>query len=1098
MKFSIRWVLIFGFLALIWGTYLITTSSLYLSSEKVLNQHARDIMENIADLAREQSQNHLAHAQAAAALTRRLMTANVVGDDEDNADKLEHYFLDQLAIYPHFAGIYLGRPNGDFFYVSRNADRPGASFRTKIILHGGGRSTRLLWRDADLKLIDSASDPQDDYDPRTRPWYKRADEKRQIVWTDPYIFFTSQKPGITIGGPISDDSGSLRGVIGVDIEIDQLSTFIGHLKIGKTGRAFMINDNGDMVAFPDVEKIRKTGDDGSKGLRLVKIQELDDVLSRKAFAAIPLATVADGRYVLPQPRFARFEHDGRYYHAILAPFSIAHWPWIIGVHLPEDDYLGGLKQNRRNNILLTLVISAVATLIALLLARSIIRPIASLQKAALAIKNNELTSENKLRSRFKEIRETAGAFFVMKNALRSSHEKYREIFENIQDVYYETDLSGTLLEISPSIEKIEGYRRKDLIGRNVAHFYSDSTAREQFVEVLLRDKRVTDYEIVLKNDTGKPFDVSLNSILKTDDQGQPLKIIGSMRDITARKKTETELETYRLHLEDLVQARTAALERVNAELRSEIERRVAAQQTLGREEEKYRNILEGMQEGYFETDLRGRLTFYNTAASRILGRPQEELAGMSFRKFVTSRTSRRILKTFTEIHRTGDQRSSIEFDIIRKDGSNRFIELSAQLKHGPDGRSCGYRGIGRDVTERLQAERERKRLANHLQQSQRLEALGRLAGGIAHDFNNLLMGIQGNASLMLTALDATEPLYENIRSIERCVQSGANLTRQLLGYARGGKYMVKPTNPNEIVLKTADLFERTKKEIRTLRDCRADIWTITVDRNQIEQVLVNLYLNAWQAMKPGGVLTLKTENVQLDSGFTRPFNAKPGRYVKIVVKDTGSGMTPDVQDRAFEPFFTTKPMGGGTGLGLASAFGIVKNHGGIIDFTSQPGKGTTFFIYLPATDQSIAPEDEPAAGILRGSETLLVVDDEEYILKACRAMLGEMGYTVLTARGGKEATAVLREHGDRIALVILDMIMPGMDGRETFRRLKQIDPQVKVLIASGYSIDEIASDMLLLGCDDFIQKPFDTYHISKMIRKVLEGPSEAASGNRTE
>jgi two-component system cell cycle sensor histidine kinase/response regulator CckA len=752
-----------------------------------------------------------------------------------------------------------------------------------------------------------------------------------------------------------------------------------------------------------------------------------------------------------------------------------------------------LNQHARDTILLTLAISALATLIALLLARNIIRPIANLGQAALAIKNNDMTSDFDLRSRFKEICETVTAFNHMKSAVRSSQEKYRAIFENIQDVYYETDLAGTLLEISPSIERFVGYKRQELIGKDVSQFYIDKNSRKRFIEDLLQNKQVSDYEIVLRSDRGESVYISLNSVLKTDETGRPLKIIGSMRNITARKKTETELQDYRLHLEDLVKARTAELERVNVELRSEIEARIMTQNALGQEEEKYRNILEGMEEGYFETDLRGKLTFYNNATAEILGWSRKELAGMSFRKFVKPQTARRVFRTLADIQRTGSRRSAFGFDIIRKDGSTRFIELSVQLIRGVDGSPWGYRGIGRDVTERLQAERERKRLAEHLQQSQRLEALGKLAGGIAHDFNNLLMGIQGNASLMQTSLDVTHPLYENIRSIERCVQSGANLTRQLLGYARGGKYIVKPTSPNEIVQKTADLFGRTKKEIRIVQDYHTDIWTVTVDRNQIEQVIVNLCLNSWQAMKPGGTLYLKTENVHLDQRFIRPFNVEPGRYVKIAVRDTGSGMAPDVQERAFEPFFTTKPMGVGTGLGLASAFGIIKNHDGIIDFTSQPGKGTTFFIYLPATDQRVMPETETVEGLQKGTETILVVDDEEYILKACRAMLTDLGYAVLTARSGEEATAIFRELDAQIDLVILDMIMPEMDGHETFEQLKQIDPAITVLISSGYSIEEIASDMLSLGCDDFIQKPFDMYQVSKMIRNVLDGNATASS-----
>ena len=540
MKLSIRWALIVGFLALIWGTYLATTTSTYISSEKVLNQHARGIMENIADLAMEQSQNHLAHAHAAAALTRRLVSADVVGINADSFDSLERYFLDQLAIYPHFAGIYLGQPNGDFFYVSRNDQRPGALFRTKFIQHSSEEhSTRLIWRDEQLDIIADTYDPADNYDPRSRPWYKKVDAQRQVVWTDPYIFYTSQKPGITIAGPAYDDSGTLQWIIGVDIEIDQLSRFIGNMEIGKNGRAFMINNNGDVVAFPELEKIKTAGNGSSTGFRLAKIEELDDVLSRKAFSAMNMKIGPGGRYHLEKSQFARFEHDGQYYHAMLTPFSFSNWPWIIGVHLPEDDYLGALKENRRNNILLTLLLSVVATTMALLLARSILRPMADLEKAAMDLKNDDLTSKVELNSRYKEISATGEAFALMKTAIRDSHEKYIGIFENIQDVYYETALDGTILEISPSIEKIMGFKRSDLIGTDVNRYYSDPDSRKVFIDTLLSQGRVSDYEILLKDSRGEPVYYSLNSFLKTDEQGKPEKIIGSMRDITARKSSRS-------------------------------------------------------------------------------------------------------------------------------------------------------------------------------------------------------------------------------------------------------------------------------------------------------------------------------------------------------------------------------------------------------------------------------------------------------------------------------------------------------------------------------------------------------------------------------
>ena len=557
MKLTIRWSLIIGFLCLIWGTYAVTTTSTFVSSQKTLNGHAKNIMVNIADLAMEKSQNHLAHAHGAAMLTRRLLTANVVSVNENNIDSLEQYFLDQLIIYPHFAGIYLGKPNGDFFYVNRDEQRSPGGFRTKIISHRGGvRETAMTWRDQNLKILSKKLDPEDRFDPRGRPWYKKALEHQKIVWTDPYIFFTSQKPGITIAGPTYDEAGVLKGIVGVDIEIDELSTFIGNLKIGQNGQAFMINNNGEVVAFPDLDKIKTQGASGAKSLRLVKIDELDAVLSRKAFSAAGLTQNEQGRFELKTSRFARFEHEGQYHHAMLTPFSIPQWPWIIGVHLPEDDYLGDLKKSRMFNILLTLVISVVATVIALYFARSIIRPITNLEKEALAVKNDDMQTQFNINSKYKEIQESADSFRLMKEAIRKTREKYSGIFENIQDVYYETSLEGVILEMSPSIEKMSPYKREDLLGANADQFYFSPQDRQKMIQTLLTDKKISDYEILLKLSDAEPTCVSLNSVLITDEQGAPLKIVGSLRDITARKKAEAELHNYREHLEDLVQVVT--------------------------------------------------------------------------------------------------------------------------------------------------------------------------------------------------------------------------------------------------------------------------------------------------------------------------------------------------------------------------------------------------------------------------------------------------------------------------------------------------------------------------------------------------------------
>ena len=396
----------------------------------------------------------------------------------------------------------------------------------------------------------------------------------------------------------------------------------------------------------------------------------------------------------------------------------------------------------------------------------------------------------------------------------------------------------------------------------------------------------------------------------------------------------------------------------------------------------------------------------------------------------------------------------------------------------PDG-SIGKLEIFRDIT-------ERKRLEARLRQAQKMEALGTLGGGIAHDFNNLLMGIQGRTSLMMMHKDSSHPDFEHLQGIEEYVKSAADLTKQLLGFARGGKYEVKPTDINEMIKKSSSMFGRTKKEIKIHRKYQKDVWRVEADQGQIEQVLMNLYVNAWQAMPGGGDLYLQTENVTLDEDYVKPFTIEPGKYVKISVTDTGVGMDEDTRQRIFEPFFTTKEMGRGSGLGLASAYGIIKNHGGFINVYSEKGEGTTFNIYLPASESEVSGQkSEISDDVRHGDETLLLVDDEEMIIDVGEQLLENIGYTVLIAKSGKEATEIYEKNKDKIDMVILDMIMPDMSGGDTFDRLKEINPEIKVLLSSGYSINGQATEILERGCDGFIQKPFNIRELSHKIRGVL-------------
>jgi nitrogen-specific signal transduction histidine kinase len=389
-------------------------------------------------------------------------------------------------------------------------------------------------------------------------------------------------------------------------------------------------------------------------------------------------------------------------------------------------------------------------------------------------------------------------------------------------------------------------------------------------------------------------------------------------------------------------------------------------------------------------------------------------------------------------------------------------------------------GIAEDVT-------AKKRLEAQLRQADRMESIGTLAGGIAHDFNNLLMGIQGRTSLMVADLRSDHPHFEHLTEIEKYVRSAAELTKQLLGFARGGKYEVLTSDLNQLVAGTAHMFGRTKKEIAIHHKFQDDLWLVEVDRSQIEQVLLNIYVNAWQAMPGGGNLLIQTENVILNLDDVKPYGGKPGKFVKVSITDTGIGMDAATLKRVFDPFFTTKEKERGTGLGLASAYGIIKNHDGIISVESEPGQGSTFNIYLPGgSRKAVSKSERNEVKYLKGTETILLVDDEQIIIDVAVQILKKMGYKVIVARGGKEAIGIYRQQGKKIALVILDLVMPDLSGGEVYDKLTAMDPDVKVLLSSGYSRDGKAGDILRRGCRGFIQKPFNINELSQKLREILD------------
>ncbi len=707
--------------------------------------------------------------------------------------------------------------------------------------------------------------------------------------------------------------------------------------VGKTGYIFAVDADGAIAMHPDGAMVGR------------------DISAEPWFKNRP-----PGR-----SRLSHHTSQGR--HLAMMDY-FAPWQWHLLASAPQREVYGAA--NRMKPYLLGFGVAgfALIALALMLLTGRIMKPLRMLTDGAEQIGNGVLDTRIAIASR-DEFGRLATVFNQMAHQLqetlttqqdRESH--FRALIENSSDLIAIVDANGSILYVSPSIDRLLGYSGDALEGRSVFDFvHADDLASAQrvFKHPSAGDDAVAStVEVRFRHQDGswRYIEATSNNLLDHPAVGG---LVVNARDITKRTAAEAALQQAYIQLEDRVAERTAELFKANARLRLEVE-------------------------------------------------------------------------------------------------------------------------------ERRQTMREKEKLRDQLLHAQKMEAIGTLAGGIAHDFNNLLMGIQGNVDML-----ALEPALVNygdrLDTIRDCVTSGTGLTKQLLGFARLGKYEAKVTNPNELIEKSGDMFLRTRQELRVVSDLEKDVWSVNVDRAQIEQVLLNLFINAWQAMPEGGTLRLETANVSLDGRQASLHQVSPGKFVRISVSDTGIGMDDATMKRIFDPFFTTKVMQRGTGLGLASAYGIIRNHGGDISVRSAKNEGSTFNIYLKAfDDKAVSAGPVGSQKPYTGNETVLLVDDDALVVDVAQAMLSALGYHVMTAHSGAQAVAIFREGGAAIALVILDMIMPDMSGGRTFDALRAINPDVKVLLASGYSINGQATEIMSRGCNGFIQKPFDLRRLSIKVREIID------------
>jgi PAS domain S-box-containing protein len=541
-------------------------------------------------------------------------------------------------------------------------------------------------------------------------------------------------------------------------------------------------------------------------------------------------------------------------------------------------------------------------------------------------------------------------------------------------------------------------------------------------------------------------------------------------------------------LEKRVQDYKIALKRaesVSSDLQLQLNREKECNEQLIHNDQKYRQIIERIQEGYFETDLEGRITLVNQALIQISGYEREELIGAKFCDFTPPRTVRAMEAAFGKVFKTGKDAKFKNYEIFHKDGHTLIIEFSAALIRDKNGSAIGFRGILRDVSSQVKAAEKEKHMQTQLQQAQKMEALGTLAGGLAHGFNNVLMAIQGNLSIIRMNLPERHALQQHLERINQSTEKGGRLAKEILSFAKVGKFVVMSTDLNKILKSTSRMFMRSNTRLKVHEIYEEKLWRTQVDRVQIGQVLLSLYMNAAEAMPNGGHLYLQSENINLDESYTKPFNNEPGRYVKISVTDSGDGLDAEAKRRIFEPFFSPYRPIRYEGLGLAAAYGTIKSHHGIINVYSEKGHGTTFNIYLPVTrkDQEGLSDGETAG---KGNETVLIVDDDPMASQVGRDILERWGYRIMVADSGSEAIEIYSEYKEQIQLVLLDIILPDLTGDHVFFSLKKINPNILVIVASGYNVNQMIANLLNSGCVDFVQKPFQSSILSAKVRAALD------------
>lgn len=714
--------------------------------------------------------------------------------------------------------------------------------------------------------------------------------------------------------------------------------------------------------------------------------------------------------------------------------SQAHGIFRTGINQTRVLLTTRLHQFQQNLIIVLTFLSLVGFAISFTLVRGLSRDAVSLTQAAEAFNRGNLD----YRIPEPETSELAGLAATLNQMAANLQEntvtrhEWENTFNIIPDLIMIMDTEQRLTRINQAAADYLGVAAEAAVGQPGHAVLAKSSETHHYFAFLKESPQLRGREEFYWEDNGRIFLGTLS--LMHDPHGRMTGAVLAARDITAFKQMQRELAQASHFLNQIIEAAPLALAVVNRE---------------------------------------GLFTHVNPQILVEYGYSPDELLDRHYSIIYADETQ--MAQVMSELQQYGEVMNH-QVDFLHKDGHRVPARLSIRKLYGENGELLGSVALSSDISEEISLQRQ-------LEAAQKQEAIATLAAGLAHNFNNLLMVIMGLTTLMLSKVSADHPFYADLKEIERQVRGGREITRKLLSFRRGLGTETRPIDVNNLVEFTVDMFARTRRELTLTKEQAPHLPAAEVDPSQVQQVLMNLLINAWQAMPQGGEITIRTSLAHLDGWPDDGFNIQPGPHICISVEDTGEGMDEETLQHLFEPFFTTKRPGHGSGLGLASAYRIIKNHRGAIRVKSKKHQGTTFDIFLPASTaepQVLAPRD---GQVINGQGTILVVDDEPLLRRVAAKLLQKLGYAVFEASSGQDALTIFQEKGAEIDLVLLDLIMPGLNGFQTLERLRALRPEVPILMCSGYGD---ADEQELPPGVKFLSKPYPIEILSQRVSEALQ------------